>query len=101
MVYRGNPELVHIPDGARADLGKELSEYVDNRIRGFVGYNRFLCPGCYMVAGFHMMVKLAEDNGQSLSELGRTMSAAFAELERGNMTNESINVMLDPTDEEV
>ena len=39
-----------------------------------------LCPGCYMVVGFNMLVRLAQQNNQSLVELGVTMANAFQQL---------------------
>jgi hypothetical protein len=113
-VYGGDPELVHIPDGQRADVGHELAKEADAIIREFgiakAGkslknyYDKPICPGCYMVAGFNMLVVLAQKNGQSLTELGNTMSRAFGKLaECGELLDsnamaciEEIEVILDP-----
>jgi hypothetical protein len=45
-----------------------------------------------------MLTELARMSGQSMTELGRTMCAAFAELEKNPEANrrEEINILLDP-----
>lgn len=108
MVYRGDCDLVHIADGQRVVMGQRLADTLDFWMRREADPNSNwmkptpLCPGCYMVAGFDMLVALAEQNGQSLSELGRTMAAAFRELEEckdyGLACRESIRVLIDPDD---
>lgn len=90
-VYGGDPDLVHIPDGHRADVGQWLARTLADRMRSDAAnrtrpekdmdvYSKPLCPGCYMVVLFNAAVALAKDSGQSFSELGRTMSEAFAKL---------------------
>ena len=109
MVYRGACDLVHIADGKRAEFGEELARELDAMMRNAAIESGAitpaqawdagalkLCPGCYMVALFNAAVALAKDNGQSMSELGRSMSAAFAELAIGGPDRiESIAVRLD------
>jgi hypothetical protein len=104
MVYRGACDLVHIADGKRAEMGEELARELDAMMRDAANWeagnhdadNKPLCPGCYMVALFNAAVSLANDNGQSLSELGRSMSTAFWNLAtRGESHIESIAVELD------
>lgn len=100
-VYGGDPRLIHIPDGQRERVGKDAADFMDGRIRMAARRQleiKPLCPGCYMVAGFDMLVALAQDNGQSLKELGLTMAQAFQELasEEGDPFREEIRVILDP-----
>lgn len=116
LVYRGACDLVHIADGERAYMGEKLAhelsdmmrrDAVDNgsrtyaQVYGEPGQKaQPLCAGCYMVAIFNAAVTLAKENGQSLSELGRSLSMAFASLaEGGESRMESIHVALDPDDD--
>lgn len=106
-VYGGDCDLIHVADGKRADMGKALAGTLDYRMRHFAEMDgrrtadeaaeQDLCPGCYMIVGYNMLVELAQANGQSLEELGRTMAAAFKQLaERGdNVSIEEIVVILD------
>lgn len=105
QVYRGKQEYVHIEDGKRAAVGRAYSVYLTNEIRDAAflqgnldAYRNPLCPGCYMVAVFNLAVELARMNGQSLTELGRSMSKAFSDLAAmpvSRATIESIEVQLD------
>lgn len=109
-VYGGDPGLIHIADGQRAKMADLLAEELNKRMRFGAWYREErtqeqaqtqpLCPGCYMVVGFDMLVTLARNNGQSLTELSRTMIGAFQELAKcedyDNACRESITVMLDP-----
>jgi hypothetical protein len=98
-VYRGNPDLVHVPDGARAGVGSRVANDISLRMRDIGGGwtdDRPLCPGCYMVVLFNAAVTLAKQNGQSLKELGRSMACAFDALSIGGPEAiESIQVKLD------
>jgi hypothetical protein len=104
-VYGGDPNLIHVPDGRRREAGELAALAIDliirrisDRIpwpqRGF----KLLCPGCYMIVLFNAAVALARANGQPLSELGATMSAAFARLAQDQSAAglEEIEVILDP-----
>ncbi len=107
-VYGGDPTLVHIPDGKRKLMGRQLAHIADSLQRHAAkeAGNRSdgpLCPGCYMVALFNAAVFLAQSNGQSLAELGHTMSEAFDMLTHPNTIGasdgmEEIDVYLDPPD---
>lgn len=112
-IYGGNPELVHVPDGMRTALGQKLAKDAENSIRMVSAshndnarykesYQYPLCPGCYMVVGFNMMVTLASRNGQSITEMARSMKEAFAKLERCSLAEciEEIEVLLDPCEED-
>lgn len=89
-VYGGDCELIHVRDGHRTGVGRAIAAEIDMAMcrealaSGTRSWNQVatqqLCPGCYMVVGFNAMVTLARSNGQSLSELGRTMAAAFSRL---------------------
>lgn len=109
-VYGGDPNLIHIADGMRADVGRVIAEAVDLQMRKRADDDRArtwnqiwgterqtLCPGCYMVVGFNALLTLAERNGQSLRELGLTMAQAFAKLaeDQSPHTIEEILVILD------
>lgn len=109
-VYGGDPNLIHIADGTRADVGRAIADAVDLQMRWLADGNKArswsqiwgsqrqaLCPGCYMVVGFNTMLTLAERNGQSLRELGLTMAQAFAKLaeDQSPSTIEEILVILD------
>lgn len=108
-VYGGDCDLIHVADGKRAELGETLAVQLTKAMR-VDAFNRgdrtleqaatqSLCPGCYMVVGFDMLVTLARQNGQSLQELGRTMARAFDNLafcdEGDTACIESIHVILD------
>lgn len=110
-VYGGNPSLIHVKDGTRAQVGAFVASQlaVEMRWRAVEDGSRSmgevlsqkLCPGCYMVVLFNAAVKLAQDNGQSLTELGNSMSAAFKALaEGGPEAIEEIEVLLDPCEVE-
>lgn len=108
-VYGGDCNLIHVADGKRAELGAAMAYTLENQMRkdAFArgdrtlmdAANQPLCPGCYMVVGFDMLVTLARQNGQSLQELGRTMARAFDNLafcdEGDTAYIESIHVILD------
>ena len=107
-VYGGDPNLIHIDDGRRADMGLRLAEHLDMRMRMEYSGERTLeqkvdqalCPGCYMIAAFNMLLTLADENKQSRTSMARTMIGAFEKLlenpEQG--LTEEIEVMLDPCD---
>lgn len=110
MFYRGT-DRVHISDGFRGDVGREVAEHVDQQMRAdavtdglltneqVYGERKPLCPGCYMSAMYNALRELAVRNGQSLSELGRTMSAQFAKLvEADTGPVEEVWVLRDPGD---
>lgn len=108
LVYRGC-ELVHVSDGFRGDVGTATAHYIDQTMRadavadGLLTSEQVygegaekLCPGCYMPVLFNAARQLALENGQSLSELGRTMAAQFAKLAEGDTgAIEDIHVYLD------
>lgn len=108
-VYGGANNLIHIRDGERDKVGKLLAFAYDDYARreAFMDGRRTheeaavqeLCPGCYMVVGFNMLVELAHMSKQDLQELGRCMANAFTQLaETGEVTEEArqhIAVLLD------
>jgi hypothetical protein len=107
-VYGGDPELVHIPDGQRIEMGARLAARLNDLMRSTAKANgdkqayysgKPLCPGCYMVALFNAAVTLAKVSGQPLAELGRSMAGAFNALadcpEGDTACIESITVKLD------
>lgn len=101
-VYGGDPSLVHIADGSRRAFGADMADYLENRMRAKATpqptEGKRLCPGCYMIAGFNMLVTLATRNGQSISELAHTMAHAFELLQGDGRDHgtEEITVLLDP-----
>lgn len=111
-VYGGDCDLIHVADGKRAFAGRKMAELMDEWMRSRVAESgartveqlwgddaQALCPGCYMIVGFNMLLTLAKRNGQSVQELGRTMSAAFAKLAECGDTDECIEeiaVIVDP-----
>lgn len=109
-VYGGNPNLIHIDDGTRAEFGHDMAGQMDGMMRErYTGerteyqlVTQRLCPGCYMIGAFNMLLTLADGNGQSRLELARSMKAAFEALEANpemGLTEEII-VKLDPCDEQ-
>ena len=109
-VYGGNPNLIHIDDGERALMGVRIAEHLERRMREEYKGERTpaqrvdqkLCPGCYMIAGFNMMLTLADANGQCRAELARSMMKAFETLAKNpemGLTEEII-IQLDPCDDE-
>lgn len=113
MVYRGDECRIHIADGMRVDTGTNLADHLSRLMRtdahesgvetwddAFGFRAKSLCPGCYMTAGFNMLVTLARENGQSLRELGRTMALAFTDLANGGPEQrEEVRVVLDDEQE--
>jgi hypothetical protein len=107
-VYGGKPQLIHIDDGQRAVMGVRIAEHLERRMRDEYQGERTpaqrvdqdLCPGCYMVAGFNMMLTLADANNQSRTELARSMRNAFDLLLKNPEMGltEEITVLLDPCD---
>jgi hypothetical protein len=102
-VYGGDKDLVHIKDGTRREVGEAIADYLEDEIRyraNAEGKNidGLVCPGCAMIALFNAAILTAERNGQSLTELGNTMSAAFAKLASNPQSGltEEIEVILDP-----
>lgn len=105
MVYRGDPNLIHVSDGKRAEAGRMVARKIDEAMRANA-QNRSdkeraeqdLCPGCYMVVLYDAAIALADANGQSRKELAASLSAAFAKLaaEPDLGYSEEIHVMLDP-----
>lgn len=108
-VYGGDTGLIHIADGERANMGAWLADRMraeaiaDLRRTSAEAREQDLCPGCYMVALFNAAVQLAKENGQSLSELGNSMAAAFQQLAANPQPDaaniESMMVALDPDHE--
>ena len=89
--YGGDPNLVHIPDHHRADVGRSIAATLEAQMRmlGALGVGHDakpmtaddpLCPGCYMIALFDASVVLAERTGQDVRELGASMAQLFAKL---------------------
>lgn len=78
-VYGGDDEKVHIADGTRGSFGATVADFIDRemRARDPDAEDKPLCPGCYMIALVAAAMHLAQRNGQSLVELGRTMAYAF------------------------
>lgn len=100
LVYRGRPDRVHIADGQRARTGTDMAWILANLMRSRAPvearFNKPLCPGCYMTAVYNMAVTLAESNGQSLRELGRTLAGEFQRLADGAQVHvEEVRVVLD------
>lgn len=89
-VYGGDESLVHIKDGQRANMGAKLAIALDSMMRADAiadglrtpeeAEMEALCPGCYMVAAYDMLVHLAVQNGQDLREMARSMANEFAKL---------------------
>lgn len=108
-VYGGDTGLIHIADGERKLVGASLGMMLDETMRQAAlargdrtreeAESQDLCPGCYMVALFNAAVFLAQQNGQSLDELGRSMADAFGSLTNQQKVDtvliESIEVRLD------
>jgi len=89
--YGGDPNLVHIPDHHRADVGREIADTLTATMRLLatlgVGHDveayegdKALCPGCYMIALFDAAVELAKREGQPVRELGLSMAQLFTRL---------------------
>ena len=92
--YGGDPALVHIPDGHRADVGKSVAGFLETEMRLLaslgIGHDAkpldsgdALCPGCYMIALFYAAVAIADANGQDVRELGHSMADLFQRLADG------------------
>lgn len=78
-VYGGDADKVHIADGQRGAFGSRVADFIDREMRADDpdAGTKPLCPGCYMIALVAAAMHLAERNGQSPVELGRTMAHAF------------------------
>lgn len=114
-VYRGKAEKIHVADGHRADMGDWLAHKLDEQMRNEAvnepigdeertwaqAYGKDaqrLCPGCYMTVLYDAAVSLAKANGQSLTELGRTLAGVFTTLAEtgGPERREDVPVQPDP-----
>lgn len=106
-VYGGDCDLIHVEDGQRQNMGKEMAFFLDATMReravmrGARGEQEAakqdLCPGCYMIVGYNALIELAEQNGQSKRELGMSMATVFKALAEGiEFNHEEIAVILDP-----
>lgn len=109
-VYGGDNNLIHIADGTRSKFGAHFAQEIDRAMRFAALGNgsrtskevvsQRLCPGCYMITLFDAAIVLAQNNGQSLVELGATMSAAFQRLAidaaagEHNLVTEEIHVIM-------
>src|ERR1044072_9106005 len=86
-VYGGDPNLIHVSDGQRANAGRKMAQVLDELMRERAE-NRTaeqratqkLCPGCYMIVTFDMLLTLADQNGQPRRELALSMIGAFSKL---------------------
>jgi hypothetical protein len=106
-VYGGDPDLLHVPDGKRSDLGALVAAFIEGQMREGAE-NRTerqkemqrLCPGCYMVVLFDAALHLADNTGQSRLELARSMKWAYEQLEANpeQPPIEEIFIRLDPPD---
>ena len=108
-VYGGDPGLIHIPDGRRAEFGRKVASFLTDQMHHLDagiswtpnGRYKPLCPGCYMVALVNAAIELADRNGQSRKELGLSMANAFSRLAAGGpMVREEIEVILDPEEDD-
>lgn len=106
-VYGGDPNLIHVPDGKRADLGNLAACFVEAEMRKGAENRthreremQTLCPGCYMVVGFDMLLRLADDAGQDRRQLAKSMIAAYEKLLENpdQPPLEEIFIQLDPPD---
>lgn len=87
--YGGDPNLVHIPDHHRKDVGSAVADYLDNTMRliaitnqgfDYIKRENPLCPGCYMIALIDAALVLARRYGQDERELARSIGEAFAKF---------------------
>lgn len=89
--YGGDPNLIHIPDHHRADVGHAIANVIDATMRllGTLGVGHEakpmtedapLCPGCYMIALFDASQELARRTGQPMHELAASMAGLYTEL---------------------
>lgn len=107
MIYRGRPDRVHIHDGFRADVGKDVARFIGETMRADAiqdgletatsQADKALCPGCYMTVLVNAARELARANNQTLSELGRTLAYEFHRFEHGDPgPKEEVEVQVDP-----
>jgi hypothetical protein len=102
-VYGGDCNLVHIADKTRAAVGISIAADIEEVIvnlaekQGVNTEGKKLCPGCYMIALFNAAITLADRNGQSRTELARSMAHAFTKLALNPTAGltEEIEVLLD------
>lgn len=119
-IYGGDCGLIHIPDGERGQVAAELGARLDRIMRATATREAYragnldrliddkldtdtLCPGCYMVAGYDMLVHLARVNGQDVRELAATMIHEFTKLynEPDRPLVEHVEVQREPTYQEL
>lgn len=111
-VYGGDSSRIHVVDGGRKQMGDWTADFLDAEMsnRAYERGDRTweesqtqkLCPGCYMIVGYNMLVSLALRNGQDLQELARSMIGAFQHLEANpdHPFTEEIEVILDSPEQE-
>ena len=95
-VYWQDEAFVHIEDewigmGARMASSMEIKMRDFNGMAGWEGMKP-LCPACYMLTGYNMLVLMAMKNGQSLEELQASMIGLFESMDMQNPMQTSLHV---------
>lgn len=98
-VYWQDDNLVHVEDqwqdyGHRMAAKLEIAMRDANGIEGWEGFEmKPLCPACYMLIGYNMLVALAQRNGQRLVELKESMSRLFSDMDLNSPYTDTVNVV--------
>lgn len=86
-LYGGDSQLIHVADGQRANAGRKMAAVLDELMRQLAEnrtererVEQALCPGCYMIVAFDMLLTLSDRNGQPRAELALSMIGAFQKL---------------------
>lgn len=88
LVYWQDENLVHI-ENRWIPFGQTRAGDWEVKMRNYAflmgdanawDMERPMCPACYMLAGYNMLVALAQRTGQSLEELGESMAMLFSQL---------------------
>lgn len=90
-VYLHDEQFVHV-ENQWIEMGGRMVDKMELMMRAWngnegwetdkAGYIKPLCPACYMLIAYNMLVELAERNGQDLQELKESMAKLFNEMDK-------------------
>jgi len=97
-VYWQDDSYVHVEDRWQ-EFGQRMADKLEMAIRransdgGFYDTEKPICPACYMLIAYNMLVNMAKKNGQTLEELQASMLGMFESMDFDNPFKDSLEVM--------
>ena len=101
-VYWQDDNLIHV-DGEWVFLGERMATEVEIVMRKHnelnlekdkeFSWSAPLCPACYMLIAYNMLVGLAQRTGQDIEELRSSMIELFTHMDAQNPHATAINVI--------